>query len=143
MNGLGDPAVAFALGLAVMLWLPGHLILRLPQATGIAPTDRVAAGHSPPASDRLFVAVSISALLLLWFAVTLATLGVLWRSTLLGAAALPALAAIGGLRRTGGASARAASRPRAVPGQDVARRPLPPARRFASMGGPPSPWRIP
>ncbi len=83
---------AFALGLAAMLWLPGYLVLRLsgePVVGGEAGKRRWSIGGT----EKRFAEVAISLLFLLWIGVTLATIGVMLPATLLGALALPALAA--------------------------------------------------
>ena len=78
---------AFAVGLAIMSWLPGHLILKLSRGE-VSEADW---------SERRFAEVSISVVILLWISVTLGTLGVLSRGALLAVAALAASGAAGAL----------------------------------------------
>ncbi len=74
----------FVVGLLAMLWLPGHLILRLSNG---ALRSRIRW------TEKLFAEVSISLALLLWIAVSLGTLGVLSGAALLGGAAAAVLLA--------------------------------------------------
>lgn len=74
----------FVVGFALLMWLPGHLALRLSGSGEYAPRR-----WSP--AERLFAEIAISGVLMLWVAVTLGELGLLTRGALIGVAALPAL----------------------------------------------------
>jgi len=74
----------FVVGFALLMWLPGHLALRLSGSGEYAPRRWSLA-------ERLFAEIAISGALMLWVAVTLGELGVLTRGALIGVAALPTL----------------------------------------------------
>ncbi len=74
----------FVAGFVLLMWLPGHLALRLSGSGEYAPRR-----WSP--AERLFAEIAISGALMLWVAVTLAELGLLTRGALIGVAALPAV----------------------------------------------------
>ena len=74
----------FVVGFALLMWLPGHLALRLSGSGEYAPRRWSLA-------ERLFAEIALSGALMLWVAVTLGELGVLTRGALIGVAALPTL----------------------------------------------------
>lgn len=72
---------AFAVACVLLMWLPGHLLLRLAE-TPSAPVPR----WSP--AERLFGEVALSGLPLLWISVTLGVAGFFTRAALVGCGAL-------------------------------------------------------
>ena len=76
---------AFSLAFVVLMWLPGHLVLRLSGARKYAP-------RTWSTGERLFAEIALSGLLVLWVAVTLALLGLLTRGVLVGGVSVPTLA---------------------------------------------------
>ena len=84
----------FAFAFALLMWLPGHLALRL--SVGGSPAVR-----RWSIAERLFAEIAISGALMLWATVTLAELGLLTRGALIGVTVLPAavLAAVAYRRR--------------------------------------------
>jgi hypothetical protein len=87
---------AWAAVFLVLLWLPGHLVLRL---CGVPRAPRPAFSFM----EKLFGETAISFVLLLWIGVTLALLGLFTPPLLAGCAALPAVVLALLLHRRGGA----------------------------------------
>ena len=95
---MDGPDILFAVAIALSLWLPGWLLLGRLGAGGPA-------AARPRLAERTFIAVMLSALLLLWVAVTLAELGALSRlSFLVGVAFAAAGLAWAARRRATGAA---------------------------------------
>ena len=84
----------FVVGFVLLMWLPGHLALRLSGSGEYAPRR-----WSP--AERLFAEIAISGALMLWVSVTLGELGVLTRGALIGVATLPTLGLVVAAKKRG------------------------------------------
>jgi len=75
----------FVAAFVLLMWLPGHLAMRLTRPPGDPQRPWSAA-------ERLFCEVSFSGVLMLWYSVSLGLLGVLTRTTLIAVAFVPTAA---------------------------------------------------
>jgi hypothetical protein len=105
---MGGPDILFAAAIVLSLWLPGWLLLARLGTGGPA-------AARPRLAERTFIAVMLSALLLLWVAVTLAELGALSRLSLLVGVAVPAAGLAWAARRPATGAAALPTTGRATP----------------------------